>query len=191
VLTPEGNLASYIDRQFLPGRFCCFEFGDNEGILSTIPAVSTALLGVLAGHWLRSGRTPRDKTLGLLGAGGTSLVLALLWNLVFPINKLIWTSSYVLFAAGWSLLILAAFYWIIDARGYRSWAFPFIIVGLNAITIYITQDLFDFGSVAQVFIHGFVNSLGGFKPLFAAAAVLSVKWLFLWFLYRQKIFLKA
>ncbi len=191
VLTPEGNLASFIDRMFLPGRFCCFEYGDNEGILSTIPAVSTALLGVLAGHWLRTDRTPRAKTFGLLVAGGASLVLALLWNIVFPINKLLWTSSYVLLAAGWSLLFLAAFYWFIDARGYRSWAFPFIIVGMNAITIYIVQDLFDFGSVAQIFIHGFVDYLGGFKPLFAATAVLTVKWLFLWFLYRQKIFLKA
>jgi predicted acyltransferase len=190
-LTPEGNLASFIDRSFLPGRFCCFEFGDNEGILSTIPAISTALMGVLAGHWLRSGRNPQTKTLGLLGAGCASLVLALLWNFVFPINKLVWTSSYVLFAGGWSLLFLAVFFWIIDAKGYRAWAFPFVVVGMNAITIYIAGDLFDFGSVAQVFIHGFVDYLGGFKPLFAAAAVLTVKWLFLWFLYRQKIFLKA
>jgi len=191
VLTPEGNLAGYIDRLLLPGRFCCYEFGDNEGILSTIPAVSTTLMGVLSGHWIRSSSPAGGKVRGLLAAGAVSLAAALLWNLAFPINKLIWSSSYVLFAGGWSLLLLAAFYWIIDVRGYVRWAFPFVVIGLNPITIYVAQGLFDFGVIADVFVHGFIDELGAFKPLFWSFCVLAVKWLFLYFLYRQRIFLRA
>jgi len=114
VLTPEGNLAGYIDRRFLPGRFCCYKYGDNEGYLSTIPAISTTLIGVLTGHWLRSSFSKNKKALGLLGAGAAMLILGRIWNLSFPINKPIWTSSYVLYAAGWSLLLLCFFYWLID-----------------------------------------------------------------------------
>ncbi len=191
VLTPEGNLASFIDRLMLPGRFCCFEFGDNEGLLSTIPAISTALFGVLCGHWLRGSRSGRDKTVGLLAAGVASLVAALVWGLVFPINKLIWTSSYVLFAAGWSMLLLAVFYWIVDVKGWKSWAFFFTVIGMNSITIYVASDLFDFRGIANVFIHGFVGNMGAFAPSFTALSVLAVKWLLLWFLYRQKIFLRV
>jgi len=191
VLTPEGNLAGYIDRLFLPGRFCCYRFGDNEGILSTIPAVSTTLLGVLSGHWLRSSPDMNRKVLGLTAAGAASLAAALLWHLFFPINKLVWSSSYVLFAGGWSVLLLALFYWIIDVRKYRKWAFPFVIIGLNPITIYVTQGVFDFGSIATIFVHGFIDHMGDFRPVFWSACVLAVKWLFLYFLYRQKIFLKA
>jgi len=191
VLSPDGNLAAYIDRLLLPGQFCCYQFGDNEGLLSTIPAVSTALLGVLSGHWLRSSAPSARKVHGLLGAGIACLVAALLWNLAFPINKLIWSSSYVLFAGGWSLLLLGSFYWLIDHRGWRSWAFPFVVIGLNPITIYVAQGLFDFGSIAGIFIHGFVDGLGVYTPIFTAFSVLTVKWLFLYFLYRQKIFLKV
>ncbi len=190
-LTPEGNLASYIDRLFLPGRFCCFEFGDNEGILSTIPAIATTLLGVLSGHWLRTSQPQGTKVLRLAAVGVACLVVAGLWSIVFPINKLIWTSSYVLYAGGWSMLLLALFYWIIDVRGYQRWAFFFVVIGLNPITIYVAQSLFNFGIIADIFIHGFVDHLGAFKPFFVASCVLAVKWLFLFFLYKQKIFLKA
>ena len=191
VLTPEGNLSGYLDRLFLPGRFCCYKFGDNEGFLSTVPAVATTLLGVLNGHWLRSSFMPDRKVKGLLAAGAASLIIALLWNFLFPINKLIWSSSYVLFAGGLSMFLLALFYWLIDVRGYRKWVFPFVVIGLNPITIYVAQGVFDFGVIAAVFVHGFIDSTGDFRPLVGALSVLAVKWLFLYFLYRQKIFLKA
>ena len=97
----------------------------------------------------------------------------------------------MLFTSGWSLLLLALFYWIIDIRGHRKWAFPFIVIGLNPITIYVTQALFDFGIIANIFVHGFIDSLDIFKPLAWAVAVFTVKWLFLYFLYRRKIFLKV
>ena len=191
VWTPQGNLAGYVDRLFLPGSFCCYRFGDNEGFLSTIPAVATTLLGGLAGHLLRSTWEGGRKLQVLLGSGVAALVAGLLWGLVFPINKLLWTSSYVLFAAGWSFLLLAFFYWVVDLRGHRKWAFPFVVIGLNPITIYVLQNVFDFGAVANIFVHGFIDDLGALQPLFWVICVLAVKWLFLYFLYRQKIFLKA
>ena len=191
VLTPEGNLASFIDRLLLPGRSCCFKFGDNEGILTTIPAIATTLLGGLAGHLLRSPLGQQKKLSGLVAAGFSSLILALLWSLFFPINKLLWSSSYVLFAAGWSFLLVALFYWVIDLRGHKKWAFPFVVVGLNPITIYVLHGVFDFGSIAGIFVNGFIVYLGDIRPVAWIACVLLVKWLFLYFLYRQKIFLKA
>ena len=190
-LTPQGNLAAYIDQLFLPGRFCCYAFGDNEGILSTIPAVGTTLLGVMAGHWLRTDRTPNTKAAGLAVAGVASLGLGLLWSLDFPIIKNIWTSSYVLYAGGWSLLLLALFYWIIDVKGWRRWAFFFIVIGVNPITIYVLQSQFDFRTVAAIFIRGFVDHCGSYQLLVWVVTVVAVKWLFLYHLYRQRIFLRV
>ncbi len=190
VLTPEGNLSAYLDQRLLPRPYCCYEYGDNEGILSTLPAISTCLLGVLAGHWLRSNRSPSRKTLGLVMAGVASLLAALLWNPVFPIIKNIWTSSYVLYAAGWSLLLLALFYWIIDVRGYKRWAFFFTVIGVNPITIYLVDRFFNFGIISNIFIHGFVRYLGAWQPFASTVGAVAVGWLFLYYLYRQKIFLR-
>jgi predicted acyltransferase len=191
VISPEGNLSAFIDQHLLPGRFCCYGYGDNEGILSTIPAISTTMLGVLTGHWLKSSFSKNKKVLGIFLAGILSILLGLLWNLNFPINKLIWTSSYVLFAGGLSLLFLALFYWIIEIRGYQTWAFPFVVIGLNPITIYVLSGVFNFGSVVNIFVHGFIDYLGEYKELFWVLCVFAVKWLFLYFLYKRKIFLKA
>ncbi len=189
VLTPEGNLSAFIDQKLLPGSFCCYQFGDNEGILSTVPAVATTLLGCLAGHWLRSER--KYKISGLLAGGVVLLAGGLLWGLVFPVNKLIWSSSYVLYAAGWSVLLLALFYYIIDVRGWSKWAYVFVVIGLNPITIYVVQSVFDFYSVAYIFIQGFIDYTGAFKPFLLAVSVFAIKWLFLYFLHRKRIYLKA
>ncbi len=191
VLTPAGNLAGYIDRLLLPGKWYDYGGGDYLGILSYITATASTLAGVLAGHWMRSGREDRVMVRGLALAGVAALLVALLWNTVFPINKPLWTSSYVVYAAGWSCLLLAAFYWIIDMKGYKRWAFPFVIIGLNPLTIYLAQRLFNFGHIADIFVHGFIDNLGAFEPLFYVACVFAVKWLFVYFLYRQRIFLKA
>jgi predicted acyltransferase len=190
LLTPEGNLASYIDRLLLPGRFCCFELGDNEGLLSSIPAIATVLLGVLAGQVLRSSLAKNKRVLYLVIGGFASLVVAGLWHLVFPINKVLWTSSFVLYAGGWSALLLALFYWIIDIKGWQKWAFPFVVIGMNSITIYMAQGLFDFGIIATIFVRGFIDHTGDWQPLIWVVCVFAVKWLFLYFLYRKKIFLK-
>ncbi|MCK4967388.1 DUF5009 domain-containing protein [bacterium] len=190
ILTLEGNLCGYIDRLLLPGRLC-YGFGDNEGILGTIPSISTTLIGVLSGHLLRTSLSKFRKALGLLISGAACIILALIWHLVFPMNKILWTSSYVLYAAGWSLLLLCLFYWIIDIKGYKTWAFPFVVIGLNPITIYVLQSVFDFRIIADIFIHGFINYMGDFKPVFYTLCILMVKWLFLYFLFKKKIFLKA
>ncbi len=192
VLTPEHNLAGYLDRLIIPFRFCCYTFGDNEGLLSTLPAISTCLLGVLAGHWLRSGKySPNRKVLGLVAAGIVSLVVAWVWSFNFPIIKNIWTSSFVLWAGGWSMLLLALFYWLIDVRGYERWSFFFKVIGMNAITIYLVDRFFSFSIITKVFLHGLLPVLGSVEPLVWSCSVVFTMWLFLYFLYRQKIFLRV
>ncbi len=191
VFTPEGNLAGYIDRLFLPGRFCCYQFGDNEGYLSTLPAVSTTLFGVLCGHLVRSSLSSARKLRVLVAGGLASLLVGWAWGLVFPVITMLWTSSYVLWANGWCMLLFAAFYWIIDVKGCRKWAFPFIVIGMNAITIYVLQSQFQFAAVANIFVEGLLRLAGDYRPLTAVVSVVAVKWLFLYFLYRRKIFLKV
>jgi predicted acyltransferase len=192
VLTPEGNLAAYLDRLIIPFRFCCYTFGDNEGLLSTLPAISTCLLGVLAGHWLRSGKyTSNRKVLGLAAAGVVSLLVSWLWSFNFPIIKNVWSSSFVLCAGGWSMLLLALFYWIIDVKGYQRWSFFFKVIGMNAITIYLVDRFFDFGTITTVFVHGVLPVFGHLQPLVWSCSVVFTMWLFLYFLYRQKIFLRV
>lgn len=191
VLTPEGNLSGYIDRLLLPGRYCCSDLYDNEGILSTLPAIGTALLGVLSGQWLRSPGSGNRKAAGLLGAGVVSLAVARLWNPFFPINKLIWSSSYVLFAGGWSLLFLAFFYYVVDVLEFRAWAFFFIVIGMNAITIYLASRIIPFGDMGEFFFNGIASYCGGLEKFVLEVGEVGLKWGFLYFLYKHKIFLKA
>jgi predicted acyltransferase len=191
VITPEGNLAGFLDRMLLPQPFCCYQFGDNEGILSTLPAVATTLLGVMAGHWLRSGQSPQRKASGLALAGVACLILGNLWGLGFPVIKNIWTSSYVLVAAGWSSLLVALFYWIIDVRGWRRWSFFFTVIGMNPITIYVLRSQFNFVHITRVFVRGFINLFSAYAPVAMDFGVMMTGWLFLYFLYRKKMFLKV
>jgi predicted acyltransferase len=190
-LTPEGNLCGYIDRMFLPGSFCCYKYGDNEGILTMFPAIANVLFGVLVGRWLVGADDPLRKIKNLGITGGSFIAGGLLWSLVFPVNKYLWTGSYVLLTSGISFLLLALFFWIIDVKGYKKWAFPFVVIGLNPITIYVAQGIFDFGIIVNIFVHGFIDNLGNFKPVFFQLCVILVKWLFLYFLYRKKIFLRV
>jgi predicted acyltransferase len=189
-LTMRGCLSSYLDQHLIPG-FLYYKYGDNEGILSTLPAVCTALLGVLAGHWLRTSRSNGQKAAGLALAGLACLAVGTLWGHYFPIIKILWTSSYVLFAGGWSLLLLALFYWVIDVKGYRQWAFFFVVIGMNAITIYFLQNVIDFERIAEFFLRGLANHAGLLKPLILVVGALAARWVFLWFLYRHKIFFRV
>ena len=125
-------------------------------------------------------------------AGGiASIALALGWNLHFPVIFRLWSSSFALLTIGISAVLLGVFYWIIDVRGHRRWAFPFVVIGMNSITIYMVQALFDFGIIVDIFVHGFTGYLGSFAPAFLAICLVAVKWLFLYFLYARKIFLKV
>ena len=139
-LEMEGNLAAYVDRQIL-GAHKWKPLYDPEGLLSTIPAVTTTLCGVLTGHLLRSKRAPIEKVAGLFVAGLAGVVTGWVWNFWFPINKALWTSSYVLFTAGMALQLLALCYWLIDIKGYKAWAKPFQIFGTNALAVYFLAEL--------------------------------------------------
>lgn len=141
-LEMEGNLAAYIDRRLLAGHTWKLLY-DPEGLLSTIPAIATALCGVLTGHLLRSKRTPIERVSALFVAGLAGIVIGWVWNFWFPINKALWTSSYVLFTAGMALQLLAFCYWLIDIKGYRRWAKPFLIFGTNALALYFLAELFS------------------------------------------------
>jgi predicted acyltransferase len=191
VLSPQGNLEGYVDRLLLPGKFCCFVFGDNEGYLSTIPSIATVMLGVLCGQLMRARRSDRFKTLVLVAGGVASIGAGFLWGLSFPIITRLWTSSYTLYSNGWCMVLFALFYWIIDVKGYRKWSFWLTVIGLNALTIYVLQEVFDFRHVAEAFAGGLINHAGIYHVLVLATAIVLSKWLFLYFLYRQKIFLKA
>ncbi len=192
-LSIQTNLAGYLDRHFLPGKINkgYYGFGDNEGLLSTIPAVATALLGVLAGQWLLSGQGRWIKALGLTAAGLACLGLGTLWAREFPIIKILWTSTYVLIAGGWSLLLLALFYTVIDVLKLRKWAFFFVVIGVNAITIYIAARIIPFDDIARFFLGGAVRYSGSFGPVVVPIGTLAIEWLFLLHLYRNKVFLRV
>jgi predicted acyltransferase len=191
--SPEGNLAGYVDREFLPGRIYpeYYGFGDNEGLLSTIPAVATALLGALAGQWLRSSRFAVWKVLGLLAAGGACLAVGYGWGYAFPIIKNLWTSSFVLVAGGWSLLLLAFFYGVIDGIGFRWWAFFFIVIGSNAILAYLAEKFINFHYTSEFLFGGAARHAGDYGPVILASGVVLLKWLVLLYLYRKKLFLRV
>ena len=195
VLTMQGSLESYIDRLLLPGRLHD-GIHDPEGVLSTIPAIGTALLGVLTGSFLQWESTawPMWKKAAALAAAGALLVLmGYAWGFAFPINKRLWTSSFVLYAGGWSILLLSIFYAIIDVAGYRKWAFPFVVIGANSILIYVASEgAIDFAHTANYFFGGLINlSPLNAQQVWTAISVTMVQWIFLYILYKKKIFLKV
>ena len=207
-LTKEGSLPSFIDRVvFGKHVWALGKVYDPEGLLSTIPALATTLIGVLAGAWLRTKKSAHEKVAGLFVAGAICVAIGWAWNSFFPINKALWTSSYVLFSGGLALQFLALCYWVIDIKGYRRWAKPFEIFGLNAIALYVVADLF---AVLLELINvssreGGKISLGSwvFENLFASwAAPVNASLAFaftfvlvclglMWILYRRKIFIKV
>lgn len=140
-LSPAGNLAGYVDRLVLgPHIWQVSRFYDPEGVLSTLPAVATTLLGVLAGHWIRSDRPGRRVAAGLAIGGLAATGAGWLWGLTFPINKSLWTSSYALFMSGLAALALAACYWSIEVRGWRGWARPFVVLGVTALPLFFLSS---------------------------------------------------
>ena len=202
-LTMEGSLVGYIDRLLIPGKLH-YKLGDNEGVLSTLPAIGNVLMGALAGQWLRSTHAPGKKVLGLFLASAICLTAGYLWSYEFPLNKILWTSSFVLVTGGCSLALLGTFYGLIDVLGYRRWAFFFTVIGMNAITIYVAQRFIDFTKISQFFLGGVAQHLGvaleashsaseveAAQKFVLAVGVIAAEWLFLWHLYRHKIFLKV
>jgi len=191
-LTMKGNFASYIDRLFLPGRLY-LGIHDPEGITSTIPAIGTGLLGILAGTLLKnSPLKPEAKALRLAITGIVFLVLAQIWNLDFPINKNLWTSSFVLNVGGISLLLLSLFYYIIDIRGHRKWAFFFRVIGMNSILIYMVGGFIDWSYTTDAFFHWLGQLVGDpYNAVVLSICYVGIEWLFLYFMYRKKVFLRV
>jgi len=194
--TREGNLAGYIDRLLLPGNLV-YENGylDPEGILSTFPAIATALLGVITGHFLGSGKknfTRLQKGLIMLGAGIVLIGLGYLWDQAFPINKKLWTSSFVVFAGGWSLVLLSVFYLIIDVWGKKSWAFFFVVIGVNSILSYMMQPVLCTWCIRDFFFTGVISLVPEAGQALTSGILYTLTcWIILYFFYRKKIFLKV
>lgn len=192
LLTPAGNVAGYVDRTFLPGKILreYYGHGDNEGLLSTLPAIATTLLGVFSGMLLQSKLTPWGKAAVLALAGIVCVVAGEAWGNVFPIIKNLWTSSFVLYAGGWSMLLLAFFYTIIDVIGWRRWAWIWVVIGANAITIYLAQRFISFEGISKFLFGGVASLAGNYQALTLAGGVLAIKWALLAFMYRHRIFLR-
>ena len=187
-----GNIAGWIDRTFMPGRLHEGIF-DPDGLLAKVSGIPLALLGVLAGEQLRSGRfSGNRKTLILLGAGLVALVLTFAWKPWCPVNKKIWTVTFVLASASYAFILLAIFYWIIDVKGFRRWTFFFRVIGLNSITIYVAMRFVGFGQMSKFFFGG----IAGFgdkdwSAFVLALGTVAIEWLVLLFLYRKNTFLKV
>jgi len=191
-LTMEGNFASYIDRSIIPGRLYLI-IHDPEGLMSTIPAISTGLLGILAGNFLKNRPLSESKkAIYLFVAGIVSLLLAQVWNLDFPINKNLWTSSFVLNVGGYSLMLLSIFYWLIDVLGYKKWAFFFRVIGMNSILIYMSGRFINWEYATEGFFQWLGQLVGDpFNIVVMAICYIMVKWAFLYFMYRKKVFLRV
>jgi len=171
VFTEDGSLSSYIDHLFISGRLW------NEGPASIPSGVMIILVGSLAGEWLHSDRASTKKAAGLALAGLACVVIGFLWSFSFPmIKRVVWSSSYVTYACGWSLLLLALFYWVIDVQGWRRWSFFFVVIGVNAITIYFLQSVVKFGDIARLFVEGIADHAGMFRPLALPLGVFALKW---------------
>ena len=211
-LEKEANLAAYIDYSLLKGHLWSqSKFWDPEGLLSTIPAIATVLLGILAGHWIKSARAARQKLYGLIVAGAAAIIVGEVMNLKFPINKNLWTSSYVVFTAGWALLLLALCYWLADLRGARRTVLPFVVFGMNALAVFALSGLVArlFGMIKESttqadgtvvytplqsyyyerFFASWAGPLNG-SLAFAIAFVLLMYWP-MHVLYRKRIFIKV
>ena len=143
------NLTNWVDANFLPG-FKWDGKWDPEGLLSTLPAIGSCLLGVFAGMIIRDPRKSHAERLRMFVILGVSLLAAGYgWSFAFPMIKKLWTSSFVCFAAGWSYLLLASFYYIVDVKGLQGWARPFIWIGMNSITIYLLENVINYGTLAS------------------------------------------
>jgi predicted acyltransferase len=201
-LSPEGNLGAYLDRRILGDRLWRAMW-DPEGLLSTLPAVATTLLGVFTGEWLRERLPPLVKVWGLLTAGVLGAGSGLAWGRFFPINKGLWTSSYVVFTGGAALLLLGIFYWVMDVMKWRAWARPLVVYGMNAIAVFVASGLVakqmgltrvgssEIPVKTWIYENLFASWAGPLNGSLFFAISYVLLWLALmWVLYRRRIFIK-
>jgi predicted acyltransferase len=207
-LEPNTSLAAWLDRQLLGNHLWSQAYisGDPEGLLSTLPAIATGISGMLTGLWLKTDTKPYQKLSGLLGVGAVLLGLGFAWHSVFPINKPLWTSSYVLYTSGLALLFLGLIYWLTDILKYQSWARPFEWYGKNALFVFIFSGLFGRllytisfqGSEGMITLKAWIYS-HFFTPFFSpvnaslayAIAFVGLILVLAWVLFRKKVFIKV
>jgi predicted acyltransferase len=189
------NLANYLDFRFLPGKKMAVYF-INEGLLSTLPSIAICLFGIFAGRLLKSGADPRRKVALLLAAGAAGIQIGWLWSFQFPLIKRIWTSSFILVASGYSAMLLGLFYYIVDVRKWSRWCEPFVWIGMNPITLYLSTRVISYSQVAEMFVGGDVKAFfdaraQGLGSLVVATFALGLVFLLAWFLHRRRIFLRV
>ena len=200
-LEPGTNLAAWLDERLVPGRLYRGNW-DPEGFLSTVPAVVTALTGILTGYWLRTRKSAEEKIIGMMVAGVLACAVGYLWHQVFPVNKNLWTSSYVLVTSGMALLLLGTLYWLVDVRQYHRWTPFFVAFGMNAITAFVIHaTLID---AFHVSVNAAGDTLGGlsyrglvhfglspnFASLLWAIGYLLLCFIPIWIMYRRRIIVK-
>ncbi|MGE5679953.1 MAG: acyltransferase family protein [Bacillota bacterium] len=206
-LEPSTNLSAYVDRMVLGSHIWYYsKVYDPEGILSTIPSVATCLIGIITGQWLRKPVDKLTKTVWMFVFGSFGLVIGTIWDMWFPINKNIWTSSYVVFTGGMALQFMAICYFLVDVKGYKWWTKPFIVFGMNAIIVYFFSEIMAYALYLpkisntagqsidfKVWLYEtiFASWLSPLNASLAWALVYVLFWLgILWFLYKKKIFIK-
>ncbi len=217
ILTIEGNLSSYIDTHLLGAHNYKYNADtksghDPEGLLSTLPAIASTISGCLAGWWLRMKKWgPLEKVKGLITVGALLVVVGYAWNMVFPFNKNLWTSSYVQLTSGYALIALGFCYWLVDIRGCKWWTQPFTVFGMNAITAYVGASTMAYTSIwikvsdtngTSVFLKKWVYStlyaswIPRFLGDYVSSAAYGLSYVFvwcgiMWYFYKRKIFLKV
>jgi predicted acyltransferase len=193
VLTPDGNFASFIDRLIVPGHLH-WGSGDPEGLLMNLPASVLAIAGALAGNLLKNKGINSYRKFLVIGVAGIACLCAgLYWGMYFPLIKKLWTSSFVLYTAGWSLLLLSVFYLVVDIWGIKKVFFPLVLIGLNPITIYIAAScIIDFKYMTNFIFGGVMRIVGtGLSPIILGLGILICEIVFLYILYLKKIFIKV
>lgn len=191
-LSMEGNFASYFDRNVLPGKLSR-GIHDTVGLFNNIPAIGNALAGIITGIYLQKVEpTHAKKALYMALSGLIAIIIAQAWNLDFPINKNLWSSSFVMQTVGLSLLLFAVFYYVIDVLKYNRWTLFFQVIGMNSILIYISNKFIDWDYTAKAFFKWLEQLFGEpYSILVIAVAIVIIKWVFLKFLYNKKVFLRV
>jgi predicted acyltransferase len=187
IYEPDTNLALWVDNALLG------HFQEGAGwtyVLTNLTFICSVMLGVFAGNILLSGKAPMKKVSLLAFIGISCMIIGKIWGIWFPIIHHLWTSTLVLYAGGFSFLLLSLFYLIIDVWGFKRWAFPFVVIGMNAIAVYVATHLYDFTGIGNVFVGGLSNYTIQWFGLIEALAALTVVWLILYWMYRKKIFIK-
>jgi predicted acyltransferase len=186
ILTPDGNIATWFD-QLVLGRF---HYGENTWFLSYPAFASSVLLGVMAGHIVKLPVTEVKKVIYLAGAGFGSVMLGLLWSTWFPVIKLLWTSSFVLIGGGFGFLMLSLFYWIIEVKQLRRWAFFFRVIGMNSIIVYFFAMLINFRLIGNIFIGNLLPRIVPWDDFVSETFTLAIIWLLLYWMYRTRTFVR-